>query len=189
MSAVVLASASPRRLQLLASLGLEVTVCPADIDETPRSHEPATDYVRRLAAEKCAAVEAGAAAVVIAADTTVAVDGEILGKPVDAAEAVAMLQALSGREHQVHTGVTVRRGERQATTVATTVVRFVSLSDEVIAWYVATGEPFDKAGAYAIQGSGAVLVESVTGNVSNVVGLPLSVVVELAASIGIDLLG
>lgn len=194
MTAVVLASASPRRRQLLAPLGLDITVMPADIDETEHPGEDPVAYVRRLAAEKCTVIAdrlgaEGSTRLVIAADTTVARDGTILGKPTDEAEATAMLRSLGGRDHMVHTGVCVRLGDRTATGVETTVVRFVELSDRVVSWYVRTGEPFDKAGAYAIQEAGGVFVESVTGSVSNVVGLPLSLVIELAESVGVQLIG
>ncbi len=116
---------------------------------------------------------------VLAADTIVEVDGEILGKPVDTDDARRMLGRLSGRSHRVHTGVAVRRGERVDVEVVTTIVTFVALTAESIDWYLATGEPFDKAGAYAIQGAGGVFVEAVRGSVSNVVGLPLATVARL----------
>ncbi len=207
MIAVVLASASPRRLELLAPLGLDITVMPADIDETPLPGESPVDYVQRLAAEKREAIafwshdpgaETGSRdqnemnemdeVVVIAADTTVDLDGVILGKPADAAEATAMLAALSGRTHLVHTGVSVGRGSRVATGVASTAVTFAELDGRKIAWYVGTGEPFDKAGGYAIQGAGGVFIASVNGSVSNVIGLPLTLVVELAARVGVGLI-
>ena len=173
---LVLASGSPRRRELLSQLGLSFDVVVPDIDETPRPGERAVELVRRLALEKAAAV---AGDPVLAADTTVEVDGEILGKPRDADDARRMLRRLSGRSHKVHTGVAVRGGGRIATDVATTIVTFVPLTPPVLQWYVDTGEPFDKAGAYAIQGTGGVLVEGVRGSVSNVVGLPLTSVARL----------
>ncbi len=204
MIAVVLASASPRRLDLLAPLGLDITVMPADIDETPLPGESPVAYVQRLAAKKREAIafwshDPGAEPgsrdqnemdeiVVIAADTTVDLDGVILGKPADAAEATAMLAALSGRTHLVHTGVSVGRGSRVAAGVASTAVTFAELDGRKIAWYVGTGEPFDKAGAYAIQGAGGFFVASVEGSVSNVIGLPLTLLVELAARVGVGLI-
>ncbi len=173
---LVLASGSPRRRDLLAQLGLTFTVAPANVDETPRSGERPVALVRRLAAAKAAAVDGDP---VLAADTIVEVDGSTLGKPVDANDARAMLRRLSGRAHRVHTGVAVRSGERVEVDVATTIVRFAPLTPALLEWYVATGEPLDKAGAYAIQGRGGVFVEHVHGSVSNVVGLPLTTVVRL----------
>ena len=189
---IVLASGSPRRRELLAQLGVEFTVHPADIDESVRDGEDPVAYVRRLSAEKAGAVLDrlhDELAVVIAADTTVDVDGTILGKPADPAEARSMLAAMSGRRHHVHTGVTLRLDERSVTEVTTTAVDVVAIDEATAAWYVATGEPFDKAGGYAIQGAGGVLVAAVTGSVSNVVGLPLATVRSLATRLGVDLLG
>ena len=122
---------------------------------------------------------------VLAADTVVDVDGEILGKPVDADDARRMLQRLSGRTHLVHTGVAVRSGDGVEIEVVTTSVRFTPLTPEAIEWYLATGEPFDKAGAYAIQGAGGAFVEEIQGSVSNVIGLPLTTVVDLLDRVGI----
>jgi septum formation protein len=164
----------------------------SDIDETPRPGEPPADYVLRLAREKAAAV-AGAEAeeLVLAADTTVVVDGEILGKPLDEADARRMLGLLAGREHEVHTGVALREsgplGTREAALLDTTKVRMAPLREDEIAWYAATREPHDKAGAYAAQGLGALFIEGVCGNYSNVVGLPLPVVYKLFAELGYDL--
>ena len=164
------------RRELLGQLGVAFTVRAADVDETPSAGERPRDLVARLAAAKAAAVDGP---VVLAADTIVEVDGEILGKPVDAADARRMLGRLSGRTHHVHTGVAVRAGERVEVEVVTTAVTFVPLVRAAVDWYVATGEPFDKAGAYAVQGAGGVFVESIRGSVSNVVGLPLSTTVDL----------
>jgi septum formation protein len=190
MTRVVLASASPRRLELLLPLGLDLVVRPADIDEAVLPDEDPVTYVRRLSIEKAAVVAAdsGDDDLIIAADTTVDVDGRILGKPTDAADAAEMIRSLSARTHRVHTGVTVRFGSAAATAVESTSVIFTAVSDAALQWYVGTGEPFDKAGAYAIQGAGGVFVASVDGSVSNVVGLPLAVVVQLASELGIDLL-
>ncbi len=183
---MVLASASPRRRDLLVQMGVEPVVVPADIDESVLAGEEPVAYVRRLSIAKSAAIDADPADLVIAADTTVDLDGRILGKPADAAEARVMLRALSARTHRVHTGVTLRLGGRTATDVATTLVTFTPITDHALEWYVGTGEPFDKAGAYAIQGQAAVFVASVKGSVSNVVGLPLTTVVALARSLGVD---
>jgi nucleoside triphosphate pyrophosphatase len=180
---LVLASGSPRRQQLLARLGLRFASVAPDVDEAPLAGERPVDLVRRLAPAKAAAV---AGDPVLAADTTVEVDGTILGKPVDADDARAMLRRLSGRSHRVHTGVAVRSGERIAVEVVTTIVTFVALQPAVIEWYVGTGEPLDKAGAYAIQGHGGVFVEHVRGSVSNVVGLPLTTVARLLVQSGQD---
>src|SRR5690606_19281499 len=132
-------------------------------------------YVRRLAAAKAGAVERRPGEIVVAADTTVVLDGEILGKPDDHGHARRLLRRLAGRTHEVVTGVSVA-GRRLSTEVVTTTVRFAPMTDEDIAWYVATGEPEGKAGAYAIQGAGGMFVEAVEGSVSNVVGLPLHTV-------------
>jgi septum formation protein len=157
---------------LLRQAGVDFEIRPPDIDETPRSGELPTDYVARLSAEKAAAV-ADEVGTVIAADTTVEIDHRILEKPVDDADARRMLTLLSGRTHHVHTGVTVRGPRGSETAVVTTAVTFTELSGAMIDWYVGTGEPDGKAGAYAIQERGAALVERVNGSVTNVVGLPL----------------
>jgi septum formation protein len=188
MTAVVLASASPRRHELLSQIGVHFTVRAPDIDETPLHGESPVEYVRRLGSAKSAAVESKPDELVIAADTTVDLESVILGKPVDAPDAASMLRRLSGRTHQVHTGVAVRMGAHEFVDVCTTLVTFVELDDATIEWYVSTGEPLDKAGSYAIQGAGAALVSSIHGSVSNVIGLPLHVVIELARRCGVDLL-
>jgi septum formation protein len=186
---VVLGSASPRRRDLLQQLGLEFEVVSPDIDETPLAGEAPVQYVHRLALAKSLAVPAPADALVVTADTTVDLDGNILGKPADAADAASMLRRLSARTHRVHTGVTVRVGERTATEVVTSLVTFTPLTAASIEWYVATGEPLDKAGAYAVQGAGGVFVQRIRGSVSNVVGLPLHTLVRLAADLGVQLVG
>jgi septum formation protein len=177
---LVLASGSPRRRELLEQLGLTFRIAAPDLDETPHPGERPTDLVRRLAAAKATAVDGDP---VIAADTTVEVDGEILGKPVDADDARRMLRRLSGRSHKVHTGVAVRAGARVEAEVVTTIVTFTALSPAVVEWYLGTGEPFDKAGAYAIQGHGGAFVETVRGSVSNVVGLPLTTTARLLGAV------
>jgi septum formation protein len=184
---VVLASGSPRRLELLRRLGLEPVVRVADVDETPVPGEAPAETVARLARAKAHAVEAGDA-LVVAADTEVVLDGAVLGKPADPAEATAMLRALSGRAHVVLTGVHVLTGDRESTAVEETLVCFRALSDEEIAAYVATGEPDDKAGGYGIQGAGAMFVERIEGSDTNVIGLPLATVVRLAGEVGVTLL-
>jgi septum formation protein len=181
---VLLASGSPRRRELLGHLGVAFDIASPDVDETPRRGEDPVAYVSRLALTKAAAVPAGSEVLVIAADTTVEVDGAVFEKPVDADDARRMLAALSNRTHRVHTGVAVRVGERSAHDVVSTDVTFVALTPAMIEWYVATGEPMDKAGAYALQGVGAVLVAAVHGSVSNVIGLPLAELLVLAARVG-----
>ena len=171
---LVLASQSPRRRFLLQGLGCDLTVRPADIDETPQPAELAEDYVRRLASEKACACDASTEEIVIAADTVVVLDGLILGKPRDEAEAKAMLERLSGITHQVLSGVAVRHGDISLTGVEVTEVRFRNLSVSEIDAYVATGEPLDKAGAYGIQGHGGALVADIHGDYPSVVGLPIT---------------
>jgi septum formation protein len=167
-------------------MGVAAIVRPSDIDESVLPGEVAEDYVRRLSVAKAAVAPAEPDDLVIAADTTVDLDGRILGKPADADEARAMLRGLSARTHRVHTGVTLRLGQRTATDVTTTLVTFAPITDHALEWYLGTGESFDKAGAYAVQGQAAVFVASVKGSVSNVVGLPLTTVVALARSLGVD---
>ena len=185
---LVLASQSPRRRELLAGLGLALDVRPANTDEAVRSGERPRDYVLRVAREKARAV---GGEVVLAADTAVVAGGEILGKPRDAGDAGRMLRALSGARHQVLTAVCVRRNApgpaRERDVVVSTEVRFRPLTDRDIAWYVATGEPLDKAGAYALQGLGGALVEGVEGSVSGVVGLPLAESLALLSELGFPL--
>ena len=188
MTPVVLASGSPRRHELLAQIGVQFTVRVPDIDESPEPSEAPEAYVRRLAFAKAAAVSSTADELVIAADTTVELGGEILGKPLDEHDAASMLRRLSARTHRVHTGVAVRLGEVEVAEVCTTLVTFVELDEAMVQWYVGTGEPMDKAGAYAVQGAGGALVRLIRGSVSNVVGLPLHVVIELADRCGAGLL-
>lgn len=186
---VLLGSSSPRRRALLEQLGVDFEIGHPDIDETPLDGESPVDYVRRLAVAKSQALEADADTLVIAADTTVDLGGEILGKPLDADDARAMLRRLSARTHRVHTGVALRIGAEVASEVVTSLVTFTPLTAASIDWYVGTGEPLDKAGAYAIQGAGGVFVQRVRGSVSNVVGLPLHAVARLAAELGHPLVG
>jgi len=191
---LVLASASPRRLELVRGAGLDPRVVAPRIDETARAGEPPDLRVSRLAREKAQAVADDLVtripcAVVLAADTEVVLDGLALGKPRDPADAAAMLRALRGRGHDVLTGVHVLRLDepRSASSVTLTHVRFRSYDDAVLRAYVASGEPLDKAGAYGIQGLGAELVESVDGSWTNVVGLPVEQLPEWLDRIGIRL--
>lgn len=181
---LVLASASPRRKDLLASVGVDAVVQPADIDETAAPGETPEQLVRRLAVTKAEAVEVAKNDMVLGADTVVVVDDEILGKPVDADDAARMLDLLSGRNHRVLTGVAVRGGDRTEADVEVAQVTMRHLSVADIAWYVASGEPMGKAGAYAIQGAGALFVTQIVGNHSGIVGLPLPMVDALLAKFG-----
>ena len=185
MKKVILASASPRRLELLRQIGIEPIVCPADFDESDGKATEAEAVVGYNALGKCRAVAAlkGEELPVIGADTIVVIDNEILGKPKNAEAAVAMLQKLSGRAHEVLTGIAVKYKQQEICEVVHTKVHFRKLSLAEIQAYVATGEPLDKAGAYGIQGKGAVLVEKIDGCYNNVVGLPLTRVYEILASL------
>lgn len=185
---LVLASSSPRRLGLLRLAGLEPAVRPADVDEARAVGEDPAAYVARLARAKALAVDRAADEIVLAADTTVVCDDAVLGKPRDADEASAMLARLAGRTHAVTSGVAVLdRSGGLAERSVTTEVTFGPLSPERIAAYVATGEPLDKAGAYGIQGRGQVLVESVRGSWTNVVGLPVVETLALLRAAGLAL--
>ena len=197
---VILGSGSPRRLDLLRSLGIEPRVVSPDIDESVLSGELPIDYVRRLASAKLDAVmktvgAVNVGAIVIAADTTVDVDGVIFGKPVDDAEAMKMLLALSGRRHQVHTGFAVAvagpgcRGVDWDghVEVVTSTVTFRSVPIPEIIAYVDSGEPRDKAGAYAVQGGAAGFVEQVEGSVNAIIGLPIERLTEICAALGAPL--
>jgi len=200
---LILASASPRRAELLRAAGYEFEVVVADVDESAREGETPASYVRRLAAEKSAAVQSYVVsgfsrtdvgppkgghyvrreAIILGADTTVVVDGEILGKPRDDEEAATMLVRLAGRRHDVLTGISIRHGAREASRVESTAVWFSTLTTEDIAWYVASGEGRDKAGAYAIQGLASRFIPRIEGSYANVVGLPVAAVAELLRSV------
>ncbi len=182
---LILPSASPRRAELLRAAGYEFEVVVADVDEREREGETPASYVRRLAAEKSAAVQSYARreAIILGADTTVVVDGEILGKPRDDDEAAQMLGRLAGRRHDVLTGVSIRHDAHEAGRVESTAVWFSVLTTEDIAWYVASGEGRDKAGAYAIQGLASRFIPRIDGSYANVVGLPVAVVAELLRSV------
>jgi len=183
---LVLASGSPRRAELLARLGLAVDVRPSDVDEAPQPGELPDDLVRRLAALKAMAADATDDEVVLAADTEVVLDGAVLGKPTDRDHAATMLQRLSGRTHRVITGVAARRGPLVHVDAVHTTVAFRALTEPEIAWYLDTGEPFDKAGGYGLQGAGAALVTSIEGSDTNVIGLPLAQTVALLREVGFD---
>jgi len=179
---LVLASQSPRRRELLALLGLPFRVQPAAVDETPHPGEAPAAYVARTAADKARAISGPA---VLAADTAVVLDDSILGKPVDRDDARAMLERLSGREHSVLTAVALRRGEAAWAVTVRTAVTFDRLDRARIDAYLATDEPWDKAGAYGIQGLAGAFVRSLTGSYSNVVGLPLVETRELLLAAGL----
>jgi septum formation protein len=182
---IVLASASPRRRALLEAAGIPHEVAPADVDETPVPHEAPGDYVLRLARAKVRrCVRRSSGTYVLGADTTVVVDAQILGKPETPADAADMLQLLAGRAHHVLTGVVVARQEHELSAVISTRVHFLPLTDAEIAWYVASGEPFGKAGAYAIQGLGSRFVDRIEGSYSNVVGLPVAEAYAMLAKLG-----
>ena len=170
---LILASASPRRKELLALFGIPFVIRAADIDETMDPAAAPFDEVARVSRLKAMATAREAGDVVIAADTIVVCQGNVLGKPADEAEAAAMLRLLSGRDHQVMTGVTVLRGDRASTFTEVTDLHFRTLSDREIARYVASGEPMDKAGAYGIQGGAALFCTGLTGDYYNVMGLPV----------------
>ena len=178
---LVLASASPRRRQLLSGAGFSLSVWPADIDETPKTAEKPGEFACRMAVEKCHAVaRQGVGSWTVAGDTVVALGERVVGKPADPSEAVEMLRALSGKTHQVISGWCVNGPNglsRSGINVAQ--VRFRSLTNDEIDAYVATGEPMDKAGAYGIQGQGGTLVSSYEGDFSSIIGLPLADVIEL----------
>ena len=185
---LVLASSSPRRADLLRGLEVSFEVRPADIDESPLPGEAPVPYVERLARAKARAVATSHElttpdVIVLAADTTVDLDGAILGKPSTPAEATEVLRALSGRDHEVHTGVAAATPAGVEAITVTTSVRFATLSAADVEWYVATGEPFDKAGGYGMQGRAGSFVASIDGSVSNVIGLPMAETVALIRTV------
>ncbi len=183
---LVLASSSPRRADILRAINWPFASEAADVDETLRTGETATRYVERLARAKAETVAARRLfGLVLGADTVVVVDGEILGKPRDEADARRMLRRLRGRWHEVLTGVALVRAETKGAIVAheRTRVRFAPMTDAEVDWYIATGEPADKAGAYAVQGQGALFIAAIDGDYWNVVGLPVRLVYELSVKI------
>lgn len=178
---VVLASRSPRRIELIAQLGITPEVVPADIDETPQLGEQPAEYVQRLASSKARAVQERLAtdAFVLGADTTVDLDGTILGQPENEADARRMLKALSARTHRVHTGVAVVSSTTAQVLVVTSLVTFEPVTEALLDWYIGTGEWQGKAGSYAIQGLGGTLVQATRGSMSNIIGLPLRETAQL----------
>jgi len=179
-NALLLASSSPRRAELLTAAGIPFEVRPADVDERVLEGESAVAYVRRIAEAKARTISARFPdRLVLGADTTVVVDGLILAKPTDALDARRMLGALSGRTHEVLTGVCIAASRHVETSVSTTSVEFAQLSGDEIEEYVGSGEPMDKAGAYAIQGLASRWVTRIDGSYSNVVGLPVALVYEM----------
>jgi septum formation protein len=180
---VILASASPRRRELLSLVGIRHDVLPANIDESYQQGETPRQHAERLAREKASAIRVDDA-VIVGSDTIVVVDGDVLGKPADHAHAESMLRRLSGRSHTVMTGIAVRHGERLVSDLVEVDVSFRLLSDDDIARYIDTGEPMDKAGAYGIQGYGATIVDRVDGDYFAVMGLPLNRLVRLIESLG-----
>jgi septum formation protein len=185
----ILASASPRRRELLKSIGLEFDVIPSHIPEVRAAGEAPEEYVARLSREKANAIaEQHPGSWIIAADTTVLMGDELLEKPADGKDAERMLAAIAGKTHTVYSGVTLlnREGGHHDTRVAESEVRMLPLEPRDIAWYVATGEPLDKAGAYAIQGIGSMFIDSVHGSFTNVVGLPLALLFQMLRKAGID---
>jgi len=184
---IILASASPRRAELLRLIGVEFELSPSDTVERPHSDEAPADYITRLARAKViAAARKYEAGLVIGADTIVVLDGRLMGKPEDTSAAERMLTQLSGKWHAVMTGVALYDIESKAEVADydKTLVKFARLTEKEIEWYVATGEPMDKAGAYGIQGLGGLFVEEIAGNYYNVVGLPLPLVYRLARRLG-----
>lgn len=182
---LILASASPRRCELLAAAGVPCVVDPAHVDETQRPGEPAAVYAERLAREKAAAVAVRhPGQSVLGADTVVVVDGEVFGKPVDSEDARRMLRRLSGRAHVVVTGVAVARNGELFSDVENSTVEMRVISEIELRTYVETGEPMDKAGAYAIQGLAGAFVYRVSGNFDTIVGLPVKLALKLLNSCG-----
>jgi septum formation protein len=188
---IILASASPRRAQLLKQIGVDFELAPGQIQERPHPDEAPPDYITRIARAKVIAIARKRdSGLVIGADTVVVLDGQMLGKPEDENAARNMVRQLSGRWHAVMTGVALYdvASRNEVADFDKTLVKFAQLTDREIEWYVRTGEPMDKAGAYGIQGFGGLLVEEIAGNYYNVVGLPLPLVYRLARRLGYSLL-
>ena len=189
--AIILASKSPRRQALMGMLGVDFSIMTEDIDETMSPDRTPDEEVARLSREKAQAVCQAASEqdVIIAADTVVVLDGQVMGKPKDRADALRMLRALSGRTHQVLTGMTVRRGAQALTRVVTTEISFRDLTDREIMTYIETGEPLDKAGAYGIQEGAALFVSRLEGDFYNVMGLPVCTLALRLRQLGVPVLG
>lgn len=185
---VILASQSPRRKELMTLLRIPFTVKVADIDETMDGSIPAQDAVAQVSRKKAEAIARGPDDIVIAADTIVVCSGEILGKPIDKADARRMLRLLSGKDHQVMTGLTVLRGSQCVVCTEVTDVHFRHLTENEILRYIATKEPMDKAGAYGIQGGGALFVEKIVGDYYNVVGLPVCRLGQILREIALEIM-
>lgn len=191
---IYLASRSPRRAEILQQLGVQFSVLPSDIDESLHDNERPEDYVLRLAAEKAAVCATLLSTSdmddlpILAADTTVSIDGLVLGKPADDADARAMLRLMSGRWHEVHTGLALATRHGIRTALSTTRVQMALLTEEKITAYIASGEPRDKAGAYGIQGLAATFIRRIEGSYSGVMGLPVFETAELLAAAGISIL-
>ena len=185
---IVLASRSPRRKDILEKLNLSFIIDPPDIDESPINNESPINYVQRISAAKADLVahRHDQQCIVIAADTTVELGGEIFGQPRDLDEARLMIQKLSGKTHRVHTAISVRYNREIVNSVDTASVTMREVSSELLEWYIGTGESIGKAGAYAVQGHGAALVTDVTGEIDTVIGLPVRLLTSLLADLGID---
>ena len=188
-SKIILASASPRRRELLAQLGVTFAVRPSDINEDPLPNEKPLETQQRITRNKATVAaqndaDADAGAWIIAADTTVLIDGEMLNKPVDTAEAWAMLRRLRGRAHEVQTCLVVRQAEAEAIHIVKSQVMMRHYSDAEIAAYIASGDPFDKAGAYAVQGRAAIFIARIEGSYSGIMGLPLFETAQLLRTMG-----
>ncbi len=189
MTRFVLASSSPRRRELLASVGMAFDIVPSDVPEEHQPGEAPEEYVARLSRDKAGAVSGKyPSRWIIAADTTVLFGDQLLEKPLHHADAARMLNLIGGRTHVVYTGVTLQNAGigYSETRVAESEVRMLPLSEHDIEWYVATGEPLDKAGAYAAQGIGALFIDSIHGSYTNVVGLPLALLFQMMRKVGID---
>ena len=187
-SKIILASRSPRRKDILEKLNLSFVIDPPDIDESPIKNESPIIYVQRISAAKAdlVAQRHDQQCIVIAADTTVELNGEIFGQPRDLDEARIMIQKLSSKTHQVHTAISVRYNQEVANSVDTASVTMREVTSELLEWYIGTGESIGKAGAYAVQGHGAALVADVTGEIDTVIGLPVGLLLGMLGNLGID---
>jgi septum formation protein len=186
---LILASASPRRARILDELGIAFRVVVSAVDETLLPGEDGAAAVLRLARAKAAVVAASESLPIVAADTEVICDGEVLGKPGTVEGATSMLKRLAGRTHEVVTGVCLRQGALERSGVDRTLVRFAPMSNEECAWYAGTGEPLDKAGGYHVDGRGSLFIAGLVGSPSNVSGLPVRLLYELAREVGVPLTG
>ena len=188
---IILASKSPRRRELLSLLGIDFTVMTEDIDETINQSVPVEEEIKRLSYEKAKAVKDAVSdeSIIIAADTVVVLGNQVFGKPKDDYQAKEMLSTLSGKTHKVITGVTVMKKNKSDTRAAVTEVTFRNLSDKEIQEYINTGDPFDKAGAYALQGISTIFVSGISGDHFNVYGLPVSMLASMLRDFGVKILG